>query len=166
MAFAGPAVAGPGHAGGGVGASVNAGAMGGPGHAGVNAGLNAQGALQASPNSVLNRGTTVSTTTTVNPAVGISQGPNHASITGIAHANSRSVLAGGTVSSTALPGLTTGLTVQTRTGATLGRVSQVVTDRSGNIRLVVVTNASTGQSYRLAPTSLSISGNLVTTTSM
>lgn len=164
LAVAGPAVAGPGHAGGGAGANAGIGAGGG--HAGMNAGINSQGSLNASPNSALDRGATTTTTTTTNPAAGVSQGPNHASVNGIAHASSRSVLASGTVPSASLPGLTTGLTVQSSTGATLGTVSQVVTDRSGNIRLVVVTNTSTGQTYRLAPTSLSISGGVVTTTSI
>jgi sporulation protein YlmC with PRC-barrel domain len=92
-----------------------------------------------------------------------SQGPLHASTTGIAHANFRSVLASGTVVSGSLAGLTTGLTVNTSAGTTLGTVSQIVTDTSGNIRLVIVTS-STGQTFRLSPTSLSISGGVVTTT--
>jgi sporulation protein YlmC with PRC-barrel domain len=92
-----------------------------------------------------------------------SQGLLHASPTGIAHANFRSVLAGGTVVSGSLAGLTTGLTVNTSTGTTLGTVSQIVTDTSGNIRLVIVTS-STGQTFRLSPTSLTISGGVVTTT--
>jgi sporulation protein YlmC with PRC-barrel domain len=92
-----------------------------------------------------------------------SQGPLHASTTGIAHANIRSVLAGGMVVSGSLAGLATGLTVNTSIGTTLGTVSQIVTDSSGNIRLVIVTS-STGQTYRLAPTSLSLSGGVVTTT--
>jgi hypothetical protein len=171
IAFAGPAIAGPGHAGAGAGANVSAGAMGGPSSAGMNAGMNAglnagvnsQGSLNASPNSALNRNTT--TTTTINPAAGVSQGPANASTTGIAHANSHSVLAGGQVASSTLPGLTTGLTVQSSGGTTLGTVSQVVTDSSGNIRLVIVTT-STGQMLRLSPTSLSISGGVVTTTSI
>lgn len=92
-----------------------------------------------------------------------SQGPLHASTTGIAHANFHSVLAGGIVVSGSLAGLATGLTVNTSTGTTLGTVSQIVTDSSGNIRLVIVTS-STGQTFRLAPTSLSLSGGVVTTT--
>ena len=100
-----------------------------------------------------------------NPAIGVSQGPNHASPTGIAHANSHSVLAGGAVTSSAFPGLTTGLTVQSSTGATVGTVSQVVTDRSGNVRLVIVTSP-TGQTLRLSPTTLTMSGNTVITTGM
>jgi sporulation protein YlmC with PRC-barrel domain len=97
-----------------------------------------------------------------NPAVGVSQGPNHASTTGIAHANSHSVLAGGAVASTALPGLATGLTVQSSTGTTLGTVTQVVTDSSGNVRLVVVTSP-TGEIFRLAPTTLTMNGDVVVT---
>jgi sporulation protein YlmC with PRC-barrel domain len=95
-----------------------------------------------------------------------SQGLMHASATGIAHANSHSVLASGQVSSSTLQGLTTGLTVKSSTGTTLGTVSQIVTDNSGNIRMVIVTNTSTGQRLRLSPTSLSISGSIVTTTSI
>jgi hypothetical protein len=87
----------------------------------------------------------------------------HASPTGIAHANFHSVLAGRTVVSGSLAGLTTGLTVNTTGGTTLGRVSQIVTDSSGNVRLVIVTS-STGQTFRLAPTSLTLSGGVVTTT--
>jgi sporulation protein YlmC with PRC-barrel domain len=92
-----------------------------------------------------------------------SQGPLHASPTGIAHANFHSVLAGGMVVSGSLTGLSTGQPVNTSTGTTLGTVSQIVTDSSGNIRLVIVTS-STGQTYRLAPTSLTLSGGVVTTT--
>jgi sporulation protein YlmC with PRC-barrel domain len=92
-----------------------------------------------------------------------SQGLMHASPTGIAHANSRSVLAGGTVVSGSLAGLTTGLTVNTSSGTTLGQVSQIVTGSDGSVRLVIVTSP-TGRMVRLSPTTLSISGGVVTTT--
>lgn len=118
------------------------------------------GTTHASPNSSMNR-----LDTTTNPAVNVSQGPNHASINGITHASPNSVLARGAVSSTTLPNLTTGLNVQNSSGATIGQVSQVVTDRSGNIRLVIVTDSTTGQTFRLAPNTLTISGSTVTTTS-
>lgn len=157
MLIASPALAGPGgHAGG-------AGPAGGPGgRAGANMDMGgAMGATHASPNSALNR---LDTTTTTNPAVGVSQGPNHASITGIANANSRSVLGSGAVQSSTLPGLTTGLSVMNTGGTTIGTISQIVTDRSGNIRSVIVTNSS-GQTFRLAPSTLQISGTTVTTTS-
>jgi sporulation protein YlmC with PRC-barrel domain len=101
--------------------------------------------------------------TFTNPAAGVSQGPAHASTTGITHANSHSVLASGAVASSALPGLTTGLTVQSSGGTTLGTVTQVVTDSSGNIRLVIMTSP-TGETFRLSPTMLTINGSVVTTT--
>jgi sporulation protein YlmC with PRC-barrel domain len=97
-----------------------------------------------------------------NPAVRVSQGPLHASTTGIANASSRSVLAAGAVASSVLPGLTTGLAVQTSGGTSVGTVSQVVTDRSGNIRLVIVTSP-TGETFRLSPTTLTMSGDTVVT---
>jgi hypothetical protein len=92
-----------------------------------------------------------------------SQGPMHASPTGIAHASARSVLAGGAVVSGSLTGLTTGLTVNTSGGTTLGTVSQIVTGADGSVRLVVVTSSS-GRTFRLSPSMLSISGGVVTTT--
>lgn len=92
-----------------------------------------------------------------------SQGPLHASATGIAHANAHSVLAGGAVLATTLPALTTGLTVNSRTGVTLGTVSRVITGTDGSIRQVIVTS-STGQTFILSPAMLSISGGVVTTT--
>jgi sporulation protein YlmC with PRC-barrel domain len=92
-----------------------------------------------------------------------SQGLMHASPTGIAHASSRSVLASGAVVTGSLAGLTTGLTVNTSGGTTLGTVSQIVTGTDGSVRLVIVTSP-TGQTFRLVPTTLSISGGVVTTT--
>jgi sporulation protein YlmC with PRC-barrel domain len=128
------------------------------------------GGFYAVPANKLNlSGGTLTTTARLNGINGSSQarlnsqGPLHASTTGIAHANSHSVLASGTVVSGSLAGLTTGLTVNTSTGTTLGTVSQIVTDASGNIRLVIVTS-STGQTFRLSPTTLTISGGVVTTT--
>jgi hypothetical protein len=41
----------------------------------------------------------------------------------------------------------------------------VVTDSSGNVRLVIVTSP-TGQTLRLAPTTLTMSGNTVVTSTM
>jgi hypothetical protein len=140
--------------------------------AGANAGanVNGMGAMQASPNASFNRPVTSTTTgaATINSngtaALQNSQGPNHASPTGIAHANQNSVLARGAVSSTALAGLTTALSVQNSGGTSIGTVSQVVTGSDGSIRLVIVTSP-TGQTFRLAPSTLSISGSVVTTTS-
>jgi hypothetical protein len=137
MAFAGPAIAAPGggHAGGNAGASVNAGA---------NARVNSQGAIQANPNSILNSNVNSAlhtTTPTVNTNTRVnSQGVLNANPSGISHSSSNSALARGAVSSTALPGLTTGLTVNNSTGASIGTVSQVITGTDGSIRAVVVTS--------------------------
>lgn len=165
IAFASPALAGPGHGGGGGGGPGTHGTMGGPG---ANAHVNGQGSINASTmgamnanaHSTLNSNVNVGT----NPAIGTSQGPNHASTTGIANANSHSVLAGGAVASSTLSGLTNGLNVVNASGTSIGTVSQIVTDNSGNIRLVIVTS-STGQTFRLAPSTLTIQNGTVMMTS-
>ena len=159
---------------------------GGPSQAGIDARANAQGAMHASPMGVMNAspnsvlggtGTTFRTMTGAatmdeessspftNPATGVSQGPAHASTTAIAHANSHSVLASGAVPTTALPGLTQGLNVVNSNGTTIGTVSQIVYGSDGTIRVVTVTNTATGQTYRLSPATLTVSGTTVTTTS-
>jgi hypothetical protein len=143
---------------------------GGPSQTGINSRVNSQGSVNAapraiersSPNSALHTTTTTSPTTRATN----SQGLQHANPRAISRANANSALAPNAVAPAALPGLTTGLTVNNSAGVSLGTVSQIVTDSSGNIRLVIVTNSSTGQTYRLAPTTLSISGGVVTTTSM
>jgi hypothetical protein len=73
------------------------------------------------------------------------------------------VLARGAVLPSALPGLSTGLAVRSSSGATVGTVSQVVTGADGSIRAVVVTSPS-GKTVQLPPSSLSVSGGVVTTT--
>ena len=93
-----------------------------------------------------------------------SQGPENASPTGIENANERSVLADGAVAADTLEGLTTGQTVNSSTGTSLGTISQIVTGKDGSIRTVIVTT-STGQTIRLPANSLTISGDVVTTTS-
>ena len=108
---------------------------------------------------------TTMTTASMSRARMNSQGLMHASVRGISRANSHSVLAGGAVLSTALPGLATGLTVKNSGGTTVGKVSQIVTGRDGSVRLVVVTSP-TGQTFRLVPSTLSVSGGIVTTTAM
>lgn len=143
----------------------------GPSAAGVGARVNSQGAIHANPNAVINSNAnsalhTTTTTPTVNTNVNAkanSQGVLNANPNGISHSSSNSALARGAVSSTALPGLTTGLTVNNSTGASIGTVSQVITGTDGSIRAVVVTSP-TGQTTRLLPNTLSISGGVVTTT--
>lgn len=164
----------------------HAGGSGGPPPgAGAAAGMNSQGPanasatgiMNASPNSVLNRTTTTtqSTTPTTNTTTDTnfstnsqatvhSQGPSHASATGIAHANDNSVLARGAVSSTTLNGLATNMTVNNSTGTQVGTVTQIITGPNNTIRAVVVTSSS-GKTYTLPASSLSISGGVVTTTS-
>ena len=123
------------------------------------------GIENSSPNSVLQTNpVTTDTPPATNPATGTSQGPANASPNGIARANSRSVLAGGAVAADTLPGRTTCLTVQSSTGTEIGTVSQVVTGSDGSIRMVIVTSPS-GETFRLMPTTISISGDVVTTTS-
>jgi hypothetical protein len=182
IAVAAPAIA-QGHGGGG-------GTGGPPGAGGSPAGSVSQGPMNASPtgishaneNSVLSSpptGSTMQTTTapmttptttttgTVNgnsQATVKSQGPANASPTGIAHASPNSVLARGAVASSTLPGLTTGLVVNNSSGTQVGTVSRVITGPNSTIRAVVVTSSS-GKTYTLMPSTLSISGNVVTTTS-
>jgi hypothetical protein len=61
-----------------------------------------------------------------------------------------------------LQGLTNGQLVTTSGGANLGTISQIVTGADGAISQVIVTSTN-GQTYRLAPASLSISSGVVTT---
>ena len=131
------------------------------------------GIMNASPNSVLNRTATTPPATapttdtnfsTKSQATVNSQGPANASPTGITHANSNSVLARGAVASSTLTGLSTGMTVNNSAGTSIGTVSQIITGPNNTIRGVVVTS-STGQTFRLAPSTLTISGSVVTTTS-
>lgn len=87
-----------------------------------------------------------------------SQGPVHASATGIAHANSHSVLAG--ASTTALTGVSVGMPLFSN-GSQVGTVSRVVT-ANGVITRVVV-QGTNGRTYSLAPSTLTASGGMVTT---
>lgn len=129
------------------------------------------GVTNASPNSALSTTAPPTTTTTTgtsynpsSPALQNSQGPANASPTGISHANQNSVLARGAVSSSTLQGLNTGMTVNNSSGTSIGTVSRIITGPNNTIRGVVVTSSS-GQTYTLAPSTLSISGGVVTTTS-
>lgn len=173
MIAAGPLSAKPGGGGPSAGATTgtNTHVGAGAGQAGTNARVNSQGSINASPNGMLNsnansavrNSTTTNVTPNTTPNATKSQGLQNASPTGIAHASPRSVLARGAVAATDLPGLTTGMTVNNSAGTSIGTVSQVVTGADGSIRLVIVTSP-TGQTIRLAPSTLSISGGVVTTT--
>lgn len=164
---------------------------GSPAGAATGAGMVSQGPMNASPTGVMNAspnsglsgtisptttGPTVPTTSATprtaapgtsynsnSPALQNSEGPANASPTGISHANQNSVLARGAVSASSLQGLNTGMTVNSSTGTSIGTVSRIITGPNNTIRAVVVTS-STGQTYTLPPSSLSISGGVVTTT--
>lgn len=90
-----------------------------------------------------------------------SEGFQHASPNGILHASPNSILARNSLPSALLPGITTGLTVNTTSGTSLGTISNVLMTRNGSIAGVIVTS-STGQTYRIPASALSISGNVVT----
>lgn len=177
MIVAGPALAGPG-GGGGHGGGSSIGMRGGfgaamgpsmnePSRVGINSRVNSQGMLSASPRGIARSDTRsalhAQTATRVRGAT--SQSLMHASLTAISHASPRSALARASVSRSALPGLTTGLTVKGNGGTTIGTVSRIVTGTDGRIRLLVATSSS-GRTIRIAPNTLSISGGVVTTTSI
>lgn len=88
-----------------------------------------------------------------------SQGPMHASATGIAHANQHSVLAGG--STTTVTGISVGMPLF-KNGTQVGTVSRVIT-ANGMIRRVLVQGAN-GRTFSLSPTMLTASGGTLTTT--
>lgn len=124
----------------------------------------AAGAQAAQPAS----GTTPSTgsatgaaapSTQVNPH----QGSMKTSPTGAASATEHA----GPTSATApesLSGLKTGLMVKDSSGATIGTVSKVEKTKAGKVRNVMVSSAD-GKTIHLAPSTLSVSGDVVTTTS-
>jgi len=91
------------------------------------------------------------------------EGPDRASPTGVANANENAGLSSATAAD--LSGLTTGLTVKDSTGATLGTVSKIEKSKDGTVRNVLVESATGKRTIRLAPNSLSVSGDVVTTTS-
>ena len=64
------------------------------------------------------------------------------------------------VASAPIPGLTTGLGVQTITGAHVGTVSQLVTGSDGSLQMIIVT-ANDGRTYSLMPTQLSVANGVV-----
>jgi hypothetical protein len=155
ITLAGPALADPG--GGGHGGGGPGGGAGANVNVNVPAGVPNQNALDARVNS---------------------QGPTNASPTGIENASPNSVLKtnstttttttavrGRGVMASALPNLATGLTVRNSAGTTIGTISRIVTDARGTIRAVLVTSTS-GRTFRLEPSTLSIDAGVVTTTSM
>ena len=96
-----------------------------------------------------------------------SRGPVRANSRARVRANENSVLRTNPVTLPDLSGLRTGLVVQNRSGVTIGTVSRIVRSDDGTIRTVLVTGAD-GQRrrIRLAPNSLSVNGDIVTTTAL
>lgn len=101
--------------------------------------------------------TTTSTTTNVK-----SQGAAHANINGLIHASPNSALAGAGV--TTLTGLNTGLTVENSTGASIGTVSQIFTNRTGAVVGIQVDLAA-GGTVTIPATTLMMDGTTVVTSS-
>ena len=175
LAVAGPALAGPGGGGHGGGASIGMrggfGASMGPSmgepRARINSRVNSRGMLFASPRGIArsNSRSALHARMTTRTRGSMSRSLMHASLTAISHASPRSALARASVSRSALPGLTTGLTVKGNGGTTVGTVSRIVTGTDGRIRLLLATSSS-GRTIRLAPNTLSISGGVVTTSSI
>ena len=87
-----------------------------------------------------------------------SQGPVHASATGIAHANQHSVLSG--ASPTMLTGVSVGMPVF-ENGVQVGTVTRVIT-ANGMIRRVLV-QGTNGRTFSLSPNVLTASGGTLTT---
>jgi len=88
-----------------------------------------------------------------------SQGPVHASATGIAHANQHSVLSG--ASTTMLTGVSVGMPLF-ENGVQVGTVTRVIT-ANGVIRRVLV-QGTNGRTFSLSPNMLTASGGALTTT--
>jgi hypothetical protein len=92
-----------------------------------------------------------------------SQGPSHASDRALVRANENSVLYG-TARVRALRDLDTGMVVRDTNGATIGTVSRVLRSGDGTVRNVLVRSADGQRIVPLAPSTLSLSGGVVTTT--
>lgn len=95
-----------------------------------------------------------------------SQGPVHASATGIAHANSHSVLKGTTVVGGPIAGLTKGMTVVDANGNTVGTVSRINTASGGRVVNVLVKSSTGARTIPLSPSTMTVSGGVATTTSL
>ena len=92
-----------------------------------------------------------------------SRGPSHASDRALVRANHNSVLSG-TARMRALRGLDTGMIVRDTNGATIDTVRRVNRSGDGTVRNVLVRSADGQRTIPLAPSTLSLSGGVVTTT--
>jgi hypothetical protein len=95
-----------------------------------------------------------------------SRGPLHASSTGVLHSSGHSVLKGTTVIGGNLAGLTKGMTVVDVNGNTVGTVRGINTASGGRVVNVLVKSSTTPRTIPLSPSTLSVSGDVATTTSL
>jgi hypothetical protein len=162
-----------GHGGGGGGGGMGGGpsGMGGPGNAG-GFGAGGPGGM-GGMGGISDMGSTMRDQGRLN-----SQGPANASPTGIAHANSNSVLSGSStgslntmfpgtrttkaVSTGSLAGLTTGMTLMSN-GTSVGTVQQIRTTGNGSVAVVIVQGAN-GGFYAVPASKLTLSGGTLSTT--
>ena len=130
----------------------------GGGHGGGhgNMGASAHGGMGAQ----MGHGLDVRTDARVN-----SQGPNHASDRAIERADEHSVLHGTVRPPRAdLSALRAGLTVRNSAGTTLGTIRRVNRSADGSVRSVLIASANGHRTIPVRPGTLSISGDVVTTT--
>lgn len=173
-----PAIAKPGSGGGNAGAGAGGPAAGGP-MSGAGGGIsdmgstmrdlgraNSQGPAnadtraidRANENSVLRS----APTGTENPAM--NSASRSKGETGV-RANTSTEVRGGANAGVQLTGVTSGMSVVDSSGATIGTVTDVSARGNGSVRNVQVT-LTDGQVITLAPSSLSLSGNVLTTSSV
>jgi hypothetical protein len=107
---------------------------------------------------------TEASATTSEEAQARRQGPANASPTAAANANEHAGLSATTASD--LSNLKTGLTVKDSAGATIGTVSKITRSKAGVVENVLVASADGKRTLRLSPGSLSLSGDVVITSSV
>jgi len=151
-------------------AGVPGGGMGGPG--GMGGGMGGPGGMGAGMGGISDIGSTMRDMGRMN-----SQGPDHASPTGIAHANPNSVLSTSStdtlnrmfpntrsttnVTSGPLAGLTTGMAL-TANGKSIGTVQQIRTTGNGSVSVVLV-RGTDGSFYAVPANKLTLSGGTLST---
>lgn len=185
-----PGVGGGGGLGGGIGAGVGAGGIG-AGIGGFGSGAsasripppagatvrdtarsNSQGSAhaadiareRANANSAITSTTSGSSTSRADDARANRQGPSHASDQGVAHADAHAGLGAATTGGS-LANLGVGMTVKDASGTVLGKVSHVQRSDDGTVRTVLVA-AEHHRTLRLAPDTLTLNGDIATTTQL
>jgi hypothetical protein len=145
----GPGSGGPPGAGG-----IGAGGVGAGAGAGLGAGPSIGGPLQTNPGR-----------TTREDARANRQGPAKAADPALQNANPNAALTPGQApASASLSTLAEGMTVQSATGTSLGTISRIERSADGTVRTVLLTRPGRDGTTRLDPSTLSISGTMVTTT--